>query len=50
MRFPVRSFLAALAALAFASPAAAKQSVKVGAALSMTGPAAAWMPVFWFTP
>jgi branched-chain amino acid transport system substrate-binding protein len=42
MRFPVRSFLAALAALAFASPAAAKQSVKVGAALSMTGPAAAY--------
>jgi branched-chain amino acid transport system substrate-binding protein len=42
MRFPVRSFLAALAALAFASPAAAKQTVKIGAALSMTGPAAAY--------
>jgi branched-chain amino acid transport system substrate-binding protein len=42
MRFPVRSSLAALAALAFAGPAAAEQTVKVGAALSMTGPAAAY--------
>jgi branched-chain amino acid transport system substrate-binding protein len=42
MRFPVRSFLAALAALALAAPAFAQQTVKVGAALSMTGPAAAY--------
>ncbi|HEX9241810.1 MAG TPA: ABC transporter substrate-binding protein [Anaeromyxobacter sp.] len=42
MRFPVRSFLAALAALAFAGPALAQQTVRIGAALSMTGPAAAY--------
>ena len=42
MRFPVRSFLAALAALGFAGTASAKQTVKIGAALSMTGPAAVY--------
>jgi branched-chain amino acid transport system substrate-binding protein len=42
MRFPVRSYLAALAAVAFALPASAEQTVKIGAALSMTGPAATY--------
>ena len=41
MRFPLRSSLAVAAAL-FAATASAKQTVKVGAALSMTGPAAAY--------
>ena len=42
MRFLGRSFLA-VAALALAAPASAKQqTVKIGAALSMTGPAAAY--------
>jgi len=41
MRFPLRSFLAVAAAL-FAATASAKQTVKIGAALSMTGPAASY--------
>ena len=41
MRFLARSFLA-VAALALAAPATAKQTVKIGAALSMTGPAASY--------
>src|SRR5689334_5914956 len=41
MRFLGRSFLA-VALVAFAGTASAKQTVKIGAALSMTGPAAAY--------
>jgi len=42
MRFLGRSFLAVVAHFGFAGPASAKQTVKIGAALSMTGPAAAY--------
>ncbi len=42
MRFAGRMSLAVIVALAFAAPASAKQTVKIGAALSMTGPAAAY--------
>jgi branched-chain amino acid transport system substrate-binding protein len=41
MRFPVRSFVA-VAAVLLAGAASAQQTVKIGAALSMTGPAAAY--------
>jgi len=42
MRFLGRSFLAVVALFGFVGPASAKQTVKIGAALSMTGPAAAY--------
>jgi branched-chain amino acid transport system substrate-binding protein len=41
MRFPFRSFVA-VAAVGLVGPAAAKETVKIGAALSMTGPAASY--------
>lgn len=42
MRFLGRSFLAVVAVLGLSGTASAKQTVKIGAALSMTGPAAAY--------
>ncbi len=42
MRFLGRSFLAVVALVALSGTASAKQTVKIGAALSMTGPAAAY--------
>jgi branched-chain amino acid transport system substrate-binding protein len=42
MRFTVRKSLAVLVALGLAGPASAKQTVKIGAAFSMTGGAAAY--------
>src|SRR6266540_2950724 len=42
MRFAGRMSLAVIVALGLAAPASAKQNVKIGAAFSMTGPAAAY--------
>jgi branched-chain amino acid transport system substrate-binding protein len=42
MRFPFRSFVAVAAAFGLVGSAAAKETVKIGAALSMTGPAAVY--------